>query len=44
LMLIWMFYFASLDRKFLILLVDLFEVFLALAKSFKPISHLLNVL
>jgi hypothetical protein len=43
-MLIWMFSFTSLVHKFLILLANLFVVFLALAKSFKLISHLFNLL
>jgi hypothetical protein len=43
-MLIWMFSFTSLVHKFLILLTSLFVAFLALEKSFKMISHLLNLL
>jgi hypothetical protein len=43
-MLIWMFSFTSLVHKFLILLADLFVLFLALAKSFNLISYLLNLL
>jgi hypothetical protein len=43
-MLIWMCFFASLVREFLILLAILFVVFLALAKSFKMIFLLLNLL
>jgi hypothetical protein len=38
---------ANLDvlfHKFLILLASLFVAFLALEKSFKPISHLVNLL
>jgi hypothetical protein len=43
-MLIWMFSFVSLVRKFLMLLASLFVEFLSLEKSFKLISHLLNLL
>jgi hypothetical protein len=44
LMLIWMFSFISLVHKFLILLASLFVAFLTSEKSFKQISHLLNLL
>jgi hypothetical protein len=43
-MLIWMFSFVSLVRKFLMLLASLFVEFFSLEKSFKLISHLLNLL
>jgi hypothetical protein len=43
LILIWMCFFTNLAREFLTLLAILFMVFLALARSFKPISHLLNL-
>jgi hypothetical protein len=43
-MLIWMLSFESLVRKILILLASLFVAFLALEKSFKLISYLLNLL
>jgi hypothetical protein len=44
LILIWMFSFARLVQEFLILLADLFVIFLILAKFFKLISLLLNLL
>jgi hypothetical protein len=43
-MLIWMFFFASLVREFLTLLASLFVAFLALEKSIKLISLLLNLM
>jgi hypothetical protein len=43
-MLIWMCVFVNLAREFLILLAYLFVVFLTLAKFFKLISLLLNLL
>jgi hypothetical protein len=43
LMLIWMSFFAKLARKFLTLLAILFVVSLALPRSFKLISHFLNL-
>jgi hypothetical protein len=44
LMLIWMCFFTSLVHKFLILLASVFVASLALTKSFKLISQLLNLL
>jgi hypothetical protein len=43
-MLIWMFSFGSQVHKFLILLASAFVAFLTSEKSFKLISHLLNLL
>jgi hypothetical protein len=44
LMLIWMCFFISLIHKFLTLLASVFVASLELEKSFKLISHLLNLL
>jgi hypothetical protein len=43
LMLIWMRFFTNLARELLTLMSILFVVFLARARSFKLISHLLNL-